>query len=125
MTKRDYFYGIFIPLILGAGANAATTYLPSGAAPSWGRIWAALAVQLLVNVGSIIAIGRWRDRNHAIEAPGEKEDGELVASRIEGFIARFVSETWAHEDRKMDVLGGMRLSARIARGEEQKGIESP
>lgn len=45
------------------------------------------------------------------------ETGEEVARRIEEFIQAFQAERWAQPHRKIDVLLGLRLAQRIARGE--------
>lgn len=42
---------------------------------------------------------------------------EEVAQKIDQYIAHFTKERWAHPDRKLDVLLGLKLAARIARGE--------
>lgn len=43
--------------------------------------------------------------------------GAEFAARIEQQIEVFRNETWAHPERKPDVLLGMMLAARIVRGE--------
>lgn len=51
--------------------------------------------------------------------------GEDIAEKMEKLIERFHTEEWPNPVRKIDMIMGMWLGTRIARGELPEEIESP